>query len=266
MAAAGWILSSVLLVSGTAYGLFFYYRDVQRYKRVDSNYHIVAIVQKSRGKELLQAEYLAEQLGLSIDRPTNLYAFDKKRGEEHLLRNPLIRSASIHKVSPGTLFIDYSIRRPAAYLGNFSNTALDEEGILIPFKPFFTPKTLPTILLGNRFFETWKPGEYWGHSIQGEEYTLAKSIIQFFEKEKCGTLHVIDLKGVKSESLGKREIVVTLYNPEKIFLRLSVDQLMRGLKDYKDTITAFSQLHPAKQQPYLFDLRLESQLLIDYKR
>lgn len=256
-AAMGWILSSAALISGFAYCAYFYYRDLQTAKGADSHYHIVAIVQRSQSQEILQSEYLAELLGLSIDSPTNLYAFDKKKAEQQLLNSPLIRTVSLHKVSPGTLFIDYSIRKPSAYLGDISNTAIDEEGVLLPFKPFFTPKMLPTLILGAAFFDAWAPGCYWGRSLHGEELALAKSIIHFFESERCGTVDTIDLKNWKNKSLGRREIVVTLKNHDKTLLRLSIHQLMKNLQEYKKLVR-----YSANSLPQVIDLRIDGLAII----
>lgn len=255
-----WILLSTFFISGSAYFAYFYYQHIQAVKKADSKYNVVAIVQQSQSKELLQSEYLAEQLGLSIDMPTNLYSFNIRRGEQQLVRSPLIQSASINKVSPGTLFVDYSIRRPLAYLGDLTNTAIDGGGVLIPFKPFFTPKSLPTIILGASFFNSWQKGEHWGHSIIGEEFLLAKKIIHFFENEKCGDLKTIDLKTKNSLKLGSREIVLTVKCKKNLYLRLPVEHPLGSLKDFK--YLYFSSSIFSHLDPEVVDLRIRNQALI----
>ncbi len=40
------------------------------------------------------------------------------------------------------------MRTPYAYIGEFANTAIDKEGYLFPFRPFFTPKNLPILYIG----------------------------------------------------------------------------------------------------------------------
>ncbi|MEM1282454.1 MAG: FtsQ-type POTRA domain-containing protein [Chlamydiota bacterium] len=255
-----WILSSILLVSGSIYFAYFYYRYTQEEKKADSKYNLLAIVQSSHSNEYLQSEYLAEQLGLSVDSPTNLFSFDCKRGEQQLIRSPLINKASIHKISPGTLFIEYSIRIPIAYLGDLTNTAIDENGVLIPFRPFFTPKSLPTIRLGATFFKPWEKGHYWGHSVKSNEFSLAKKIIDFFEKENCGYLKVVDLKRIKSSSLGSREIVITIDDSRKRFIRLPVEKTMKSLEDYQ--LLHHSLLRKMLVTPEVIDLRLNHQALL----
>jgi cell division septal protein FtsQ len=250
-----WILISTILISGSVYFSYFYYTHLVGLKKSNSKYSVVALVQSSPSNELLQSEYLAEQLGLSIDKPTNLYAFDVKRGKQHLLRSPLIQLASIRKVSPGTLFIDYNIRKPMAFLGDFSNTAIDKEGVLIPFKPFFTPKTLPVIFFGSRFFDSWKQGLYWGHSVKGKKLLLALKIIQYFEKEQWGTLALVDLSHMKSDRLGEREIVLKVNKKKQLYLRLSAEHPIQCLDDFK---VLYRSLQQRKGElPKTVDLRIK---------
>ena len=78
--------------------------------------------------------------------------------------SPLIKKASIKKIPPGTLYIEYQMRVPLAYLGDYTNTALDEEGYLFPFSPFFTPKKLPIIYLGLQ-----QDDAQWGMTLKQDQ-------------------------------------------------------------------------------------------------
>ena len=222
-----WILLSTLLVSGTAFMAWLYMLHEREIKRKDEQYKILAIVQSTSGPSALKTAYLAELLGLSIDKPVNLFQFDSHEGVQTLLKNPLIKDASIKKILPGTLYVHYQMRNPKAYVGDFLNTAIDEEGILFPFRPFFTPKNLPTLYLGL------KDNYLWGASLAAHENLL----IAFSLLEQCAQLQpfrlkCIDVAGLQSESYGKRQIIMTLEKQSSplVYLRLSKDNNKNFLK------------------------------------
>ena len=123
------------------------YRHWNTKRMTDEACRIIAIVQTGPEKEALKTAYLAELLNLSVDKPTQLYALNLKKAEERLLASPLIASVELKRIPPGTLYIDYTVRKPIAWLADYNNTALDAGGYLFPAAPFFTPKQLPEIYL-----------------------------------------------------------------------------------------------------------------------
>jgi hypothetical protein len=176
----------------------------QRIERLCSeNYRIHAIIQTGPEKEALKTAYLAELLGLAADKPTQLYALNLKEAESKLLSSPLIKSAKIKRMPPSTLYIDYEVRKPVAWLADFKNMAVDQEGYLFPVDPFFTPKRLPEIYLGLVADSGWK--------INGPYFDLALEILQFLKTApwKEGLrIERIDVSNAFAPSLGKREVVV----------------------------------------------------------
>ena len=135
------ILLSLLCTTGIALVGVWYWQKVQKKQEEDPQFTIVALAQSTTSVDPLKSAYLAELLGLSTDQPQNLYAFDRKAALAKLEGSSLIKKSTLTKVKPGTLLIEYEVREPIAFSGDFSNTAIDEEGFLIPFKPFFTPKS-----------------------------------------------------------------------------------------------------------------------------
>src|SRR5262245_27517132 len=127
-----WIAVITCLVSGSTGAGIWYYLHVKKIRMQDDAYRIIAIVQSGPQKETLRTVYLAELLSLSVDQPTNLYQFHLETAKKKLSASPLIKSAEIKKMKPGTLLIEYTSRAPVAFLGDFTNTALDDEGFLIP--------------------------------------------------------------------------------------------------------------------------------------
>lgn len=217
------ILLSVVIISGSSFLILTYYNHLKENRRSDPNNQIVAVVQTSPDNEGLKTVYLAELLELSIDSPTNLYAFNAKEALKKLLASPVIKEAKITKISPGTIWIDYSLRKPVAILSDYSNTMIDREGVPFPVKPFFTPKRLPEIFLGRLDEEGVEEGKTeegkteqgltWGTAIKGKRLRLAFALLDFFNQYCCDTmsrLERIDVSKAYTLSYGQRQIVLIL--------------------------------------------------------
>lgn len=202
-----WIFIWTLVISGIAWMGWLYYLHLKTASQNDKQYDIIAIMQSSHHQEGLKTVYLAELLGLSVDKPTNLYQFNLEEGIHRLLSSPLIKEGTIKKIRPGTLYIDYRMRTPIAYLGDYSNTAIDEEGYLFPFSPFFTPKRLPLIYIGLDSQDT-----KWGQSI-GDHPGFQKALdvmkaVQRIWGKQLTLLKQIDVSQAFAESFGQRQIVL----------------------------------------------------------
>ena len=155
-----WILLSTFIVSGGAFLSLKWLSNRQQNRLLDNKYIIERIIQTTPSKERLNSFYLAELLKLSVDKSTNLHRFSNDVFLQRLLDSPIIESAKVQKIEPSTIYVDYTLRTPIAYLCDYSNTLIDKEGVPFPFKPFFTPKNLPEIYVGleNNVFK-------WGNKI-----------------------------------------------------------------------------------------------------
>lgn len=193
-------------------------------KLVDQKYRISALIQTGPEREALQTAYLAELLDLSVDQPTNLYAFDLRKGEKKLLASPLIASAHIKRIPPNALYVDYEVRKPIAWLGDYQNIAIDKEGYLFPISPFFAPKELPEIYLGLPDFgepedASGRRGGLWQTPLQNRYLDLAFEMIHFLvgSAPRDGLrIKRIDVSNAFAPSLGQREIV--LFTEEDLIL------------------------------------------------
>lgn len=213
-----WICLSVVAVSGTSYAGFLYYSDLRDRQRRDPAYDIVALVQTSSEPMLLSTACLSELLDLSADRPKNLFCFDTKGATEKLKRVPVIKDAKVSKSHPGVVHVDYLLRKPVALLGDYSNTALDADGVTFPLNPFFTPKRLPEIYLGqlegeNEDCSGGCKGPGWGEPLSGRRAELALALLDLLARKYSQPLvHVrcVDVSRAFASSCGERQIVVTL--------------------------------------------------------
>lgn len=208
------IALSTFMVSGSCYAVLHYVKHLREKQRNDLAYNIVAIVQTSPHAQGLKTSYLAEVLGLSTDRPGNLFQFSSMEGKKKLLDSPVIKSATVRKIRPGTLHIDYELRKPIAYCGDYVNMAIDADGVVFPINPFFTPKLLPEIRLGDGFSCRSSKGNevVWGGVVEGAAKELAFSLLEEVPKAlEQGTVLVgIDVSRAFAPSDGQREIILRL--------------------------------------------------------
>lgn len=247
------IFLSALLISGTSWSLFFFAKYFYHSRWQNARYNIVALVQTGPERESLKTSYLAELLDLSSDKPTNIYQFDLNEGQKKMLSSPLIKSASLKRIPPGTIYVEYAIRRPAAFLEEYSNTALDEEGVLIPFKPFFSPKKIPKIHLGLE-------NEYeavWGAKISDEKLKTAFKILNAagpIAEKKGLTIESLDMSQWLAKSYGQRQIIIKLVseNGVEFFLRLNHKEFIKNLRQF----SRLDKLPIGEAKMLIFDLRI----------
>lgn len=210
------IVLSVLLISGTSCLAWIYYSHSREKQRQDPAYQIVAVVQTSPDSEGLKTGYLTELLELSVDRPANLYAFNTREAEQKLLSIPIIKDVKIRKIRPGTIHVDYSLRKPIAYVGDYTNAAVDAAGVILPFNPFYTPKKLPIIYFGN---DNDEGIPQWGDVLNGRRKELAFALLALVYKycDDYSLLSSIDVSQAFAPSDGQRQIVLVI---EDRFIRV----------------------------------------------
>lgn len=242
-----WVLISVLVISGIPWITFGAFTYLRYLRMQDPAYDIVAIVQVNHDPEPLKTGFLAELLDLSISKPGNLYRFDIEEGQKKLLSFPSIKSAVIKKIPPGILVIEYSLRKPAAFLGDVSNTALDLEQYAFPFHPFFSPKKLPLFLIG------FQGDIAWGEPVSDSKLKLAYEILGVIQDLGLGEGDriKIDVSNVDAMSLGQRKIVVSFLNLDVL---LDPRGFKEGLTRYKTLLGKQGLVQ--NQTASMLDLRL----------
>ncbi len=221
--AIGIIIGITIVVTGTAALGLGFFKYIQSERVNDPKYDISAIVQISPEKEPLKTVYLSELINLSIDQPTNIYRFNVENAEQQLLLSPLIKRAKIKKNYPGIVYIHYVSRIPIAFLADYTNTAIDKDGVPIPFKPFFTPKILPEIYLG---LEEEVKEDFLGKPMNNKRVTLALKLLNHLSthlvSDNC-LLKRIDVSQSFAPSYGQKQIVVIMEdNIEKLKNGLSL--------------------------------------------
>ncbi len=265
--AVAWIVGSAVIVSGTAYSGLKAYLRYHYQRNCDPEGWISAIVQTGPQKEALKIDYLAELMEISGDRPVQLSRFDLSRAEKKLLGSPVIKQASVKPLPPSTLYVDYAVRSPVAWLCEYDNIAVDEEKYTFPVYPFFTPKNLPEIYIG--LSPAFAPAS---GPLEDARLELALSLLKLLQQtgsDELVHLKRIDVANAFSESYGLREIVLICEDPaeegvHKRFLRLSTKNYAQELGNYLKLREGFAEMEkgvPASQK--VVDLRLSKIAFIE---
>lgn len=209
-----WIVGSALVVSGGG-NLVIKQLLKQRLYVPERAPVIQTLIQTGPQREALKTDYLAQLLDLSADSPPLVSSFNTKKAEERLRACPLIAEARVKLLKPSTLYIDYTIRKPAAWLSDYENVAIDKAGYPFPFRPFFSPKNLPEIYIGLGPFGAppENPEAQWNHPLQGKQVGIALELLGLLDQphvHELMTVKRIDVSKAFAESYGTREIVVTV--------------------------------------------------------
>ncbi|MFA6119409.1 MAG: FtsQ-type POTRA domain-containing protein [Parachlamydiales bacterium] len=278
-----WILASTFVISGFSYFTFFQYKKMQKKRCLMSSYNIKTISQSVNDNNL-DVNYLAEIMNLSLDRPTNLFVFDEMDAKEKLLKNPLIKTAEIKKIKPNCVFVDYEIRKPIALLYDFDNFAIDEDGNIFPYEPFFKDNDLSKIYLGLESLEKLK-------KVESKEACLALDMLKKLQESgfsKLVKIVSLDTSRSQLQSYGQREILLEIEEDlivkqkEKeihlIFpkiLRLMENNYLQQIGNYislrekimRDYESQFKQIRiddsEIKFKPKTIDLRISKLAFID---
>jgi hypothetical protein len=211
-----WIVGSMLVVSGGSYSLMRHYFHWQKKKASSPKFCIESIIQTGPQKEALKTVYLAELMGLSKDKPMSSLLFDTEEAKKRLLSSPVIKEAHVKIMNSSTVYVDYTVRQPLAWLYDFENVAIDEEGYLFPVSPFFSPKNLPEIYLGLEPFEKDsldpnRPKAGWNTPVKSPLIEIAFSLLKLVEEPAFKDfiqIKRIDVSHADAPSYGQREIVL----------------------------------------------------------
>lgn len=247
------IILFTLLLSGTTGVVLFYHVIEQNNRSQDPAYTISAVVQKAMGRNVLPTAALIEMLNLSKDHPMNLYAFHVKSAAEKLVEKGIFKRINISKVIPDTLLIEYSLRDPIAYLEDYTNTALDVEGAIFPFHPYYTPKKIPSVRFGKELLR--------GAQLDEKELKLMLEVFALLEapaQNLRASLQKLDItKAINpKDPLNEIDVLMT-YGGRERWLRLTHANMTNELADFlifQQTLLDWEDKHPSSKT--VIDLRV----------
>lgn len=266
------IVSSIFLFTGSLY-FFFHQKKLPFSFFSRKETFITHLVLTGPQRDALSSYFFEEILDLSQDRPEDIKKISLKKKKKKLLSTPMIKEAHLQLYPPSTLYVDYTLREPIAFLSDYENIAVDEEGKLFPFYPFYSPKELPRIYLGNTCLDELSFKSF----LKGECFFLAKEILALLKQPAYFAdfrVSAIDVSHAFEKSLGKQEIVLDISGGHKesfpylYHLRLTPSRFKKELGDYlvlhKELIEGLP-VESGSLDEKIIDLRIESTAYIEKK-
>jgi len=261
------VIGSLIVIGGSFRG-YHYFHNSQALIRNSKLYLINGIFQTCPQKEAVSTAQLAEMLQLSLNLPTHLLDFDEKEAKKRLLNFPIFKTVEVSKKKPSHIFIDYTIRTPLMIVKDYHDALIDEEGVVFPYKPFFSEKLLPKCYIGL--------GQ---DQLGNEKKKLAIEVLKISQKylKSLGfQIHLIDVSQAFLDSYSKKEIVLTINQSYQgvnfdYYLRLASIDLDKQFsnflvlsKELQKQQKLWIKLNGQKSpKGKVIDLRLDGMALID---
>lgn len=221
---------------------------------------IDTLVQTGPEREALPSVYLAELLQLSIDHPIRASRFDVRGAQERLKQCALFKEVQV-SLYRNRVAVDYTLRRPIAYLQDKTPLAIDEEGYLFVYQPYRPQQRLPFITLGEAHIGERVSGPLW-ELVQELRYKMAQLPLQH-----SMYLQAIDVSRLQAPYLGRQEIVLVL---ESVYMPKQKHYLRLSSKNYSKELENYASLQPSLFQSDIpetvIDLRLTRFAYIQEKR
>jgi len=197
---------TVVVSGGAALGVL-YYTHIHETQLADPAFALRYLNQKGE----LPSHYIEEILDLCVDKTLNIHEFNTAKARKKLQGHPLIKSAEVKKQMPDSCLVVYQLYEPVALVSDWDNAAIDRDGRIIPFHPFYPPEGLPIVTIG----EVEHPK--WGEKLRLSRVHLALKMLRTLPLQD---LENLDVSRVDLPSFGQREIIVTLTDG---ILRLNPD-------------------------------------------
>lgn len=204
----GWILLSVVFVSGPCFGGFYLYKKFQYTRKSHPEYRLKTIITSTK----IHPDFFCEILNLDRTKKISLYSFDLEEAKQALLDHPVIQDVFIKRHPPSSIYIDCEFRLPAAILLDYENTLIDEEGYVFPHRPFYKMKNLPEIYLGLSSFGI-EGGAQYNVMLESKKWKAALELLKILSVEPFKDrffIERIDVSNLEAKSYGRKEIVLFL--------------------------------------------------------
>lgn len=236
--------------------LWFLYEHQRLSRSLDSAYNLRFLSQTGPEIEPLPSGYLLELMNISIDDPLSIYKLNLHDLKHKLLQSPCILDAMVELDPPSGLRVIYRARHPLGVVANMANALVDDQGVLVPYKPYYRPLNLPKIVLA--LDGAPKGIELWGHRALSEELlTLLLDVISHPLWQRVNLLQ-IDLSRCLHRDFGQRELVCLCLhgdNSAHSYIRMRAEH-------WKDQLTRWAgSALSTDRWPQVIDLRVDGMAL-----
>lgn len=250
-----WITISIPLISGPCFGGYFLYKKFHRTRLMNPSFQLTKLITPTK----VHPNFFCEVLSLHREKKIPLYAFDLDQAKKTLLQIPIFKEVFLKRHPPNSLYVDCELRKPIAILLDYENTAIDREGYLFPYVPFFQSKKLPKVYLGLSAFNTENGGR-WNEPLEISKWKKALEFFEILQSDPFKDQYIvgkIDVSQLEAKSYGRKEIVIFLTQV------ISFDQSDQTIRCYFPKVLRF---HPKNYRQQLKNfLALSEKMLDDYR-
>lgn len=183
-------------------------------------------------------------------------------GDELSVKNDLSSYSHIASVDAvafkdkETLYIDYTLKKPLFILGNVYNAAVDLNGSIFEYAPYYSAK-LPTLYIPS----SEKSGR---DCLENRVCSIVKTmqpLLSLLQEKSSSNIERVDLRQMFADTLGKKEIVITIsYDDRRHILRFSPFFLESGINSY---ILLLKDGEYIKKESHIIDLRIDKNVFLE---
>ena len=196
---------------GALFGALWWHSRRQQQRQGDERFTIKRLASRSMTQDRLPLSVLSELLDVSAKNPCSLFAIQPEIARRRLLGCPAVEQASVWRLLPGTLGVEYALRSPVAAIAGLKNIGVDRCGTVFFLFPFYAPKHLPSLVVPLPKARTLS-------EVQ-RAFRLSKEApigLQLLEKVQrvVGSYNIavesLDVTRLREHSVFRREVVVVL--------------------------------------------------------
>lgn len=227
----------VVVVSSLFWGSLFlalYWQRVHQMERSnDPRWTIRRIASRPLTQDRLPLAVLSELLYLQRDQTVSLFLYHPQRVARLLRSCPAIERARVWRLLPGTLGVEYALRKPLAILAGVKNVAVDTTGTPFFLFPFYPPKRLPTIVLpiGTPRSLSDLQRSLLSTTEAPLGLQLVRELSTIGEREHL-FLDLIDVSQMNHGNIFRREVVIaftSISRNEKLYIRMDPRSLFQTI-------------------------------------
>lgn len=244
------IIVWTLAISGSATVGLVYRQYALRQHLQDPAFILSTVIQRGADRGRLPDAYYGALLGLGSRHAPHAYAFDLETARASLLKSPWLDDVQVSTKLPRTVRIKPRLRKPVARLHNVERALVDASGHIFPPLEGESYEQLAELQLAQL------PDPIWGGQINPETMRLAMQLLTALRHDE---LRCVDVSDIEASSLGRREIVVTLGEETKHYLRLTPSGWSEQLLNYRQLQQALGEQLAGQ----VIDLRIDHLAYLD---
>ena len=249
---------------GALFGALWWHSRQQQRRQGDERFTLKRLASRSMTPDRLPLSVIEELLEVNASGPSSVFAIQPEAARRRLLACPAIEQASVWRLLPSTIGVEYALRTPAASLAGLKNIGVDRCGTVFSLFPFYAPKRLPALVLPLPKVKTL--AEVQRAFRLSKEAPIALRLLEKIQRA-VGPHNIVveslDLTHLSEHSVFRREAVVVLSSlfarDKRLYLRIGARTILSSL----DRLPALCDaLFKERFRSGMIDLRYEQMAIL----